>query len=99
MTDEESKVPGTPVLDNILVQVDAPTTETEAGVVLPAESEIGRPKAGTVVALGPKVKEECPEIQVGTRLSWLYPLSSTMEYDDLPYLLLTPHDIALILEP
>jgi chaperonin GroES len=87
-----------PIADYLLVAPDPKEVETEAGIVIP-DASVQRPRIGTVVAVGRKVKENFPEIDIGTRLLWIYELYSYVEIGDTEYLLMTPNDVAAVLEP
>ena len=90
------EIPGQPVSDHILVLPDAPITHSPEGVEIPKGSQI-QPKMGLVVAVGPEIEKNFPEIKIGCRLLWLYDVSldgKILEH----YVLLTSDDVGLIFE-
>lgn len=92
-----SAPPGTPLGENILVDVDTSETTTEAGIQLP-QAAVQKKRVGTVVAVGPNTCKEYPQIEIGSRLLWIHDIPSVVEWEDSRYLLLHPSDVALVLE-
>lgn len=74
--------------DRVLVQQDAPVTETEQGIVMPNASAIEKP-VGVVVAVGPAAKA----FKVGTRVFFTSYTGVRVEIDESEYLLFKADDL------
>ena len=93
-------VTGIPLGTNLLVARDIHARFTPEGIQIPTGS-LDQQKRGTCIAVGGEVSEKFPEIEVGSRLLWLYNLPSDAEIpspEGVDHVILDAHDIALILK-
>jgi co-chaperonin GroES (HSP10) len=85
----------TPIGDYLLVRPDPTVEETEEGIHIP-EGAQKKAHRGTVVAVGPRVKDDYPEITLNCRIIWIHELYSYIMLEEGEYLLMTPSDIGAI---
>lgn len=85
-----------PLGKRVLVKPQEAEAKTKSGIIIP-DSAKEKPQRGEVVAVGPGTKDEAMEVKVGDIVLYGKYSGTSIEYDDVQYLIMDQNDILAVI--